>query len=450
MKRLSLRAELRLWSAALVAAILLVAGGGVTVYLRHQEITELDHELQLVARHFLRVYRGNGADPAWITAAHVESTISECRENGWFVEIADGTGRTLYRSAGLAGDPLAGAPPGIADFDIGDSGVRLAVVRDAGVSVRVAADLDDLNEISSSMLIALGVVFPGVCAIIFFGSRWLAARALAPVAELAAAAERVTARNLSERLPVPATGDEPARLATVLNATFDRLATAFAQATRFSADASHELKTPLAIARAALESMLGESSALAPADRENAEAALSQLDRVTRITRTLLLLSRADAGQLGANPVPGDLVPLLRDCAEDARVAATERGISLSLEIPAAAPAVFDPGGATLALQNLFENAVKYNRDGGFIQARLDRRGDAWEIRISNDGPGISEADASRIFERFHRGSAPVGLPGHGLGLSLARELARAQGGEVTFCGSAGGSTTFSFALPFG
>ncbi len=447
MKRMSLRAELRLWSALLAAAILLVVSVGVAYFLRSKEIEELDHQLDLIGTHFFAVYRKNGSQPSWVTPEDVESIICETSANGWFVEVLDSTGLSLYRSPSLIGCSLDGSISGISNFDAGENGIRLGVYQENGLTFRVGADLDEMNELSSSLLLAVAIVFPAVLGIIFFGARWLAARALAPVAELTAAAERVSAQSPSDRLPIPTCADELARLAHVLNATFDRLGSAFSQASRFSGDASHEFRTPLAIARAGLERMI-VSPTLAAADRDSAAAVLDELRRINHITQTLLLLSRADAGQLGLRPVVGDLAQLVCDCAEDAQVLADTRGITLKIESPAIVNARFDADRTTLVLQNLFENAVKYNCDGGSITVRLCLLGEMLSITIANTGRGILPADIPQLFARFFRASVPDDVPGHGLGLSLARELARAQGGDLILGDSGDVWTAFIFTAP--
>lgn len=447
MKDWSLRKQLTLWSALLIATILVVVAGGVAFYLQQLGIAQLDQQLQRIGAHFLTEYRENGARPQWVTPRAVESVITETAAEGWFIEITDTAGRSLYASRSLAGRSLAGAPPGISDFDLGEDGVRIGAFSEGGITLRIAADLDDLNELSSSLLIAVALVFPAILAILFFGSRWLAARALTPVGELTAAAERVTAQRLRERLPVPPTGDELARLATVLNATFDRLAAAFAQASRFSADASHEFKTPLAVARAGLES-LRTSPTLSAHDHDAIADVLDQLRRVSNITQTLLLLSRADGGQLGVAPTVGDLGTLLRACVEDAEVAADARHITITTDAPVNVPACFDAERTTLVLQNLLENAVKYNRDGGNITVNLSTERGLLTIEIANTGPGIRHEHRAQLFARFFRAAAPAETPGHGLGLSLARELARAQGGDILLGTSGNAWTAFVFTLP--
>ena len=444
---MSLRAELRLWSALLVAAVLLVVSLGVAYYLRSKEIEELDRELNLTAAHFLKVFRKNGSLPAWITPDNVESIIAETTANDRFVEIVNPAQDSLYRSPSLTGCSLTGAVLGISNFDIEKNRIRLGVYPLDGVMLRIGADLGETNELSSSLFWAVAIVSPAVLCIIFFGAHWLAARALAPVAELTAAAERISAQSPLERLPVPNSADELARMADVLNATFDRLGSAFSQASRFSADASHEFKTPLAIARAGLERML-EPSTLAPADREIAAAVLDQLRRINQITHTLLMLSRADAGQLGLRPVVGDLAMLVRNCAEDAQVLADVRRITLTVEAPAIANACFDSERTTLVLQNLFENAVKYNHDGGMITVRLSPKRNMLSIAIANTGRGILPTDSPQLFERFFRAHLEGDVPGHGLGLSLARELARAQRGDLIMEKSGGIWTVFVLTVP--
>lgn len=449
MKRWPLRVRLRLFAALLFTAILLVIAGGAGFYVQQRQVEALDRHLRLIAAHFFAEYRENGARHEWITARAVESVIAEAGRHDWFIEITDATGAPLYRGKNLQTRSLATAPLGLSTFDLSEDGVRVGGFRGEGLTLHVGADLDDLNEVSASLLLCIAACLPAVLGIVFFGANGLATRALAPLRELSAAAERVNLHHHGERLPVPQTCEELSRLATVLNATFDRLAAAFTQATRFSADASHEFKTPLALARAELKRMLTAPTLSAP-HRESTTAVLGQLRRINEITNTLLVLSRADAGLLQIRATTSDLATLVRACAEDAEVTAAAQHLTLSIDAPPHVPARFDLERTTLVLQNLFSNAVKYNAQGGRIEIRLKPSASVVAVEIANTGPGIAPEHQAQLFARFFRAAAPAEIPGHGLGLSLSRELARAQGGDVILGESLRAWTRFIFTIPAG
>ena len=202
MKRWSLRAQLTLWSALLVAAVLLVVAAGAAFFLQQMQVEALDRQIRMLGAHFLAEYRENGARPEWITPRVVECVLAKTAHASWFIEIEDASGKTLYRSRSLAERSFAGAPTGLSDFDLSEDGVRLGTFPAEGATLYIAVDLDDLDDLyvlSSSLAITVALALPAVLAIPFFDARWLAARALAPVGELTAAAERVTAHNLRAR-----------------------------------------------------------------------------------------------------------------------------------------------------------------------------------------------------------------------------------------------------------
>ena len=329
---------------------------------------------------------------------------------------------------------------------------RLAVTGNPYTTLILAANLDELNADLSRLQRRLLFVLPLVLVVVGAGAWWLAARALRPVEALTAAAERVTARGLDQRLFLSGNDREFQRLAAVFNAMLDRLEKSFHQATRFSADASHELKTPLALLQAELEQAL----AAAPTGSSQQQSYTSLLDEVQRlkaITQKLLFLSLADSGRLELHREPTDLSQLIANVIEDATALAP----GLAIE------AAFAPGVRVLAdavlleqaLQNLAGNAIKYNRDGGRIRFALtiDAAHARATVTVSNTGPGIAPEDRPRIFERFFRGDrartrhAGVSL---GLGLSLSREILRAHGGDLTLAPAhdSGDWTEFLVTLP--
>jgi len=281
------------------------------------------------------------------------------------------------------------------------------------------------------------------------GGGWLLARkALAPIREIAAATEQITVHRLDQRLPVLRAGDEIGRLVQVLNSMLDRLEKSFHQATRFSADASHELKTPLTVLRNIVEELL-DSQTVRGADQRKAQMLLEQTLRISSITESLLLLSRADAGQLKVDSIPTDLGQLIAGCAEDADAMAQDREIAIETELPEKLTGLADPGRLSQILLNLLENAVKYNRPGGRISVTARREADGRiSIAVGNTGPRIPADKRDQIFNRFFRLTGDRAVEGHGLGLSIARELARAHGGDLVLDRSDDDWTVFVVTLP--
>ncbi|MET3986719.1 HAMP domain-containing sensor histidine kinase [Streptomyces sp. PvR034] len=269
---------------------------------------------------------------------------------------------------------------------------------------------------------------------------WVAGLALRPVTAIGDALASVTASELDRRVPDPGGADEIARLARTVNDTLDRLERSDARQRQFTADASHELRNPLAAVRSRLEVALEEP------DRESVAAALADTERLQRIAADLLLLARLD-GRPAPRTEPVDLALL---AAEDA---ARRRAPRVRLRVVAGAPvpAVGDPARLERALANLVDNALRHARTEVVVRAYA--RGGWNVLEVTDDGPGIPEADRDRVFERFVRLDPDRGRAsgGTGLGLAIAREIARSHGGEVSAAAPAdGGGARLVLRLPAG
>lgn len=329
---------------------------------------------------------------------------------------------------------------------------RIGVLGDADQRLVLGLDLAgvqaELNRMRNGFLFAL----PPALALVGLGGWWVAGRAVRPLRSIVRTAGQVTARGLDQRIPSSDEDPEIARLIGVLNGMMERLEQSFRQAIRFSADASHELKTPLAVMQGELENAL---QAAPDGSREQQVYArlLEETDRLKTITRSLLLLARADAGQLPLGREGFSLSEETEDLVEDARVLGAERGLRVEAAIDPGVRIEADRALLRQAVSNLIDNAIKYNEPGGTV--RLALAGGAPDIRlsVSNTGPGIAAADHARIFDRFFRSDAARaggGGDGAGLGLSLAAEIVRAHGGTLRLMRSVPGETTFRMDLPAG
>lgn len=298
----------------------------------------------------------------------------------------------------------------------------------------VLGDVDDANR-----AVALGLL-AGAPPLVAFSAAlawWVTGHALRPVTAIRTGLAAVTASALDRRVPDPGGADEIAELARTVNATLDRLERSDALQRQFTADASHELRNPLAAVHTRLEVALREP------DRESVAAALADTERLQRIAADLLLLARLDGG-----PAPrSEPVDLALLAAEDAARRPDPR-VPLRLDARAPVPAAGDPARLERALANLVDNALRYARTGVVVRASAE---DGWALlEVTDDGPGIPEADRDRVFERFVRLDADRGRAGGGtgLGLAIAREIARAHGGDVRALPAPAGGARLVLRVP--
>ncbi|MFD9303845.1 sensor histidine kinase [Streptomyces sp. NPDC060048] len=301
-------------------------------------------------------------------------------------------------------------------------------------AMTVLGDVEDANR-----AVAVGLL-AGAPPLIAFSAAlawWVTGHALRPVTAIRTELAAVTASELDRRVPDPGGADEIARLARTVNDTLDRLERGDARQRQFTADASHELRNPLAAVRSRLE------VALRDPDRESVAAALADTERLQGIAADLLLLARLDGGP-APRTEPVDLALL---AAEDV-ARRPEPRVALRLDARAPVPAAGDPARLERALANLVDNALRYARTR--VTVRAAASGDGWALlEVEDDGPGIPEADRDRVFERFVRLDADRGRTsgGTGLGLAIAREIARAHGGEVRALPASAGGAGARFML---
>ena len=227
-----------------------------------------------------------------------------------------------------------------------------------------------------------------------------------------------------------------------------RIQGAFESMRRFTADASHELQTPLTIMRSSVEVALERERTPQEYRRVLAEL-LEEVLRMGRIVGDLLLLARADAGALELRRRSISLDELTAEAVEAMRPLAEARGISLSLDSPGKLEFTGDERWLCQMLYNLIDNAIKYTRDAGEVSVRVESRDRAVLLTVTDCGPGIPREEEPRIFERFYRGTRPGGkADGTGLGLSIALWIAQSHGGDIHVDSQPGRGTTFRVVLP--
>ena len=446
MKPIPLGVKLTLWSAIIVAAALICSALASDLFVSRTERHELDRELRQTAHHFFEQFRAHGSSVEWVASHEIDEVFAP-DDPTRFVLVRAADGRALFRTQNLPVDLALPSSSGMHDARIGEVRVRFGVFRENGLILFLAGATTEITELTRKLMLGHLVALPLVLLVVALGGWWLARQALEPVKAMADAADLTHPEQLGERLPETSSEDEIGRLTRAFNQMLDRLQRGFLQATRFSTDASHELRTPLAVLRGSIEQMLADPK-LSEVQRDAVADLQSQTQRLVSITNTLLLLARADAGRLQLQLEDRELRDILGDCLEDAGILAEQHEVRIERDLGEAAPVRVDAGRIRQVVLNLLDNAVKFNIRGGRVQVALSLAGGQCRLRIGSTGPGISEPEQVGLFERFFRAGQHEDTPGAGLGLSLARELARSHGGDVKLISSRAGWTEFELVIP--
>jgi two-component system, OmpR family, sensor kinase len=285
------------------------------------------------------------------------------------------------------------------------------------------------------------------------GGYFLARKSLAPVVAMSSQAGRIGAANLHERLPVHNERDELGHLAQSFNGLLDRLSESFDRQRRFMADASHELRTPVAILRGEAEVALSQQERTLEEYRESLGVLHQEAERLTHIVEDLFTLTRADAGQFPLQPGDFYFDELITECVHAARTLAQAKKISLNFDTASESPINADESLLRRMILNLLDNAIKYTPEGGLVSVSCRRDGEEYVVSIVDSGTGIPPEMQSRVFERFFRAdqarsrSESDGV-GAGLGLSISRWIAEAHHGRLELTRSGSTGSTFTAYLP--
>jgi signal transduction histidine kinase len=473
----TIRARLTAGFTVALVATLLVFGIALYFELRQPSREELDRRTALDAsfavRYLEESYRVLGRVSSAQPLEGLDPGVSAAFEGfqDYMVVVGD-SGRVLYLSektrelnfAALErlATPLRPPPTerrsGTITVDDGSPPVRyLAVpVHGAGreiIAVLVGTPVNATSVDPRVLLNAMLVVGPIVVLAAVLLGHWLAGTALRPVQGIMDEVEAITdGRSLHRRLAVPMSSDEVSRLALTVNGMLARLEQSFAGLRRFTADASHELKTPLMVLRAGVERALTDPRT-PPEVMGSLDETLQQINQMGEMVENLLTLARADEGRAPLAMEPSDLCELLSEAAETAGILAEPAEVRVTTEVPDCPVAIAaDRHRIRELLLNLVTNAIKYTPPGGDVHIGLAVQGDAAVITVRDSGIGIAPGDLPHIFERFWRAdparSRTGDRPGTGLGLAITKWIAEAHGGSITVQSRPGRGTTFSVTLP--
>lgn len=330
---------------------------------------------------------------------------------------------------------------------LGGESWRIALGATHRARVATAVNLRSLNEEMRGIRNAFLFALPVALFFVGLGAWLLSGRALHPLQKLTDTTRRVTAEGLDQRIAASGEDDEFAELIELYNGMLERLGRSFRQAHRFSADAAHELKTPLAILQGQLERAINNAEPGSPMQAE-LTGILDEVRRLTTISRKLLLLSQADAGRLAIHRESFDLSATLADMLEDTQMLAPHLQVSAEIEPNLTLSA--DSALLRQVLHNLISNAIKYNVDQGWIRITAKRWPRQIDVVVGNASTGIPKEDRGKLFQRFYRADPAHNskVEGVGLGLALSREIARAHGGDLGFRIDHDNAVHFTLSLP--
>lgn len=374
------------------------------------------------------------------------------------VRVAAADGAVIFASRGL--DPKDLRPARYARLSrtfyqrIGRDSFRILheKIELAGVQydVTLAISMNGYDRALLGFRLGLFFAVPAFLALAAVGGYWMSRRALAPVDEITRSARNIEAHDLSKRLAVPRSGDELARLVGTLNEMLGRLEKAFQRITQFTADASHELRTPVSVIRTSAELALDKRRSEAEY-RETLALILGETEKVSELIEQLLELARADSGFVELPLTRVDVSGPLREACRQASLLAQSKQIAFRQNIPEDGIWV---AGESSSLEKLFlivlDNAVKYTRNGGEIDVCLKSDAQLATIEIRDTGIGIAPEDMPHVFDRFYRvdrvRSRESG--GTGLGLAIGRWIAQAHRGDIRVTSELSKGSTFEIRLP--
>lgn len=368
-----------------------------------------------------------------------------------YIQILDRNGDLLYRSPSLGKQFLKydDIPYGWVNIvtisNEQGSELRLAITQNDYVKIFVAYPLEELNEALAGIFLIFRILAPIAILISLVGGWFLAHTSLKPVDAITKTARKITAQNLTQRLPAHDVDDELGRLTATFNDMIGRLHESFMQIQRFSADASHELRTPLTIMRGEIEVALRRKRIPAHT-RELLTSVHDELIRLSSIVESLMILVKSESGRLTFQFENVDLDTMLEGLTEDARVLAAPKKIKVVLSTVERATIRGDASRLHQLFLNLIDNAVKYSAPHSTVTLSLRRVDGSVEVNVQDTGIGIPKKDLEKIFARFYRVSG--GGSGSGLGLAIARWIAEAHHGTIRVHSREKKGSTFVVTLP--
>jgi heavy metal sensor kinase len=472
----SVRVRLTFWYTGLLALFLLILSGITYFIFWRSTLQRTDSNLSELAETFLTTVRAEMQDNFGPDAPKIatQEAIIEHRFRDHVLAVFDANGEVLASSQD---SPNETSPPPILRSDSFRRFVSAAKTRERWLQnvkggksgyrgysrqfqlkgqsylLCIAQSLHAQEEMLQEVRATFAWVIPMAILLASLGGYFLARKSLAPVVAMSMKAGRISAENLSERLPIQNAKDELGRLAAAFNALLERVDRSFERQRQFMSDASHELRTPAAILRGESEVALSRRERTADEYRESLAVLHAEAQRLTQIVEDLFTLTRADAGQYPLCPKDFYLDELIAECTQATRCLAGAKKIALTCELPEELLIRADEALVRRMLLNLLDNAIKYTPPGGRVTVSCGRAGAEYTVSVTDTGEGIPADLQERVFERFFRADkarthSDENRGGAGLGLSIARWIAQAHGGRLILARSDDTGSTFTVLLP--
>ncbi len=461
MKRLSIGFRLTLWYLAIFAAAQLCFGVGMWLVLRHDLYSVADDALTAQIEdvtHFLKSQKKKNMTLPKLREEASEEYVLE--HSGDFLQIYDGDGNSIYRAPALEQNgfvpvvPVVAKSPSFQNVWLGGKPFRFVTqrieVNGRFYTVLTGVPTDQIIATLSLFRRYLLMLAPLLLLAAASGGYWLSRKALSPVDAITRTARSIGGSNLGDRLEKLGTGDELQRLSDTLNEMLARIEGAFLRVTQFTADASHELRTPISLIRTEAEIALRKSRGNEEY-REALRHVLLEAERTSTLVEELLTIARADSGRENLQLTLLDLRSTIGETAKEWRQLVESRNLQLTQAIPDCdLPVLADRMSLQRLLAILLDNAVKYTPSPGVVELRLERRDDKAVITVRDSGIGIAEQDQARIFERFYRAdkARSRALGGAGIGLAIADWIVQQHRGSIAVQSSIGDGSSFIVSLP--
>jgi heavy metal sensor kinase len=459
MRPRSIRLRLTLWYFAVQAIAFAVFGVGIYFAVRESVHAAIDEDLRQRLEGVQRFMQRAASNFSEEDLAYEIREHSGLRPGGGdLLQVSDAEGNWVFRSASIRNYDLAQPGEDVRapryETKIVNGTLLRVVSAKTGVpgkiyTVQLAAPLDQVSDVLQRLEWLLILSIPLVLLLATVGGYWMSRRALAPVDAMTSTARSISEHSLSRRLERLDTGDELERLAETFNQMMDRLEGAFKRITQFTADASHELRTPTALIRTAAELSLRRDRDSAEY-RETLSQVLEEAQRMGILIESLMTLARMDSGAESLNYSTVDIASVLREASSASQPLADSKQIHFEREIPNEPILVSgDPHALRRLFLILIDNAVKYTPANGRVSVTLKRNGNDVVVKVHDTGIGIAHEDLPFIFERFYRADkARSRESGAGLGLSIARWIADAHRGSIRVESVAGHGSIFEVRLP--
>jgi heavy metal sensor kinase len=461
MRRLSIGSRLTLWYLAIFAAAQLCFGIGMWLVLRQDLYSIADAALTAQVddlTNFLKTQKKKN-----MTVDKLREEASEAyavEHSGDFLQIYDADGNWIFRAPTLERNRLTPVAPAsvqgrsFQNVQLETKPYRFItqriIVNGRAYTVQTGVPIDQTIAALSLFRRYLLMLAPLLLLAAASGGYWLSRKALSPVDALTRTAKSIGGSNLGDRLEKLTTGDELQRLSDTLNEMLGRIESAFLRVTQFTADASHELRTPISLIRTEAEIALRKSRGNEEY-REALRHILLEAERTSSLVEELLMLARADSGRENLQVTLLDLRSVIAETAHEWRQLLESRDLRFTQAIAdCELPVLADRRAIQRLLAILLDNAVKYTPPPGVVELQLKARNEMAVITLRDSGIGIAEQDQSRIFERFYRAdkARSRALGGAGIGLAIASWIVQQHRGSIAVQSSIGDGSTFFVELP--